>query len=136
MNRPDNPWIHQFVFATLVVTLVLLSGCETESPTLLEASILQDTSDTTGPYQVMAQVIGDPETTVVELRYHREGDTEVTVSMEHYDGLVWAANIPGQPTGSRILYFVAVADVDELENPQTLPEAAPTSQYAFRIVSP
>jgi hypothetical protein len=84
----------------------------------------------------MAQVIGDPETTVVELRYQVVGQQEAIVPMEPYDGLVWYADIPGQPTGSRILYFIAVAHVDDLEKPQVLPEAAPNSQYSFRIVAP
>jgi hypothetical protein len=136
MSRPHATESKRCLFVLLCWVILGVSGCETESPTLLDASILQDTTNANGPYRVMAQVIGDPETTVVELRYQKEGQAEVIEPMEPYDGLVWFADIPGQPAGSRILYFIAVAHVDDLENPQTLPEAAPNSRYAFRILSP
>ena len=126
------------VFRWILPGLIVfgLSACETREPALLNATVLLNTTNTVGPYQITAEVIGDPEHTVVELWYHPEGKEWTTIPFTHLDGWNWVAEIEGQPANTRVFYFVAAADIENLDDPEKLPEEAPTVKYSFRVIAP
>ncbi len=128
----------RIIFRWILPGLVFvgLSACEAREPALLNATQLLNTTNTVGPYQVMAEVVGDPEHTVVELWYHPEGKEWTTIPFTHLDGWNWIAEIEGQPANTRVFYFVAAADIENLDEPEKLPEEAPTVKYSFRVVAP
>jgi hypothetical protein len=99
----------------------------------IEHEELPDTEDTMGPYTVMATVIDqfvlDAQTPW--LHYQVDGGPWQDVLMAVQGGDDFAADIPGQPIGSTIDYYLEASDVQGLEI--RLPMNAPDSLFSFVV---
>jgi hypothetical protein len=118
-------------FAASTVALLAV-GC-TQAPPFIEATtVLTSTSDTTGPYVVHSVVVGvDGES--VELSYLADERARfIPVLMVAADDEErFRGEIPGQPSGTEISYYVAV--VRDGERIAADPETAGAQPYVFRI---
>jgi len=81
-------------------------------------TIIEDTTDTIGPYVVYASVIDDHGIDEVGLRY-LDGESPqleffVRVPMVEVVTGVWRGEIPGYAVGTQVNYFVAARDTDGL----------------------
>lgn len=93
--------------------LIGCAGCVDPEPVIEAVSVLGDTADEVGPYQIDAIVTG-AEDVRVELAYAFD-DTRVVFSrrMTRFEDDHYVATISGQPAGTRIFYFVRVMDGDD-----------------------
>jgi hypothetical protein len=82
----------------------------TPDPKVAFVTRLDATPGDTAPYEVAAEALGD--TTIVDVRLdYRVQDGEPTsVPMQPDGPNAWRAEIPAQPTGVQLAYFVEVAD--------------------------
>ena len=100
--------------ACVLPTLLLATACA--APFIESTTLLGETSDTTGPYQVSSVVIGVHGGDKVELFYNASGTDPgryIPVSMEGVDddgrsAEFFVGDIPGHQLGTTIRYFVAV----------------------------
>ena len=100
--------------ACVLPTLLLLVACA--DPFIESTTLLGDTSDTLGPYQIQSVVLGVNETDKIEVFYNaidNNPDRYLPIPMTGVDGDGQAAElyegtIPGQDAGTTIRYFVAV----------------------------
>lgn len=107
---------YSFALMLLLVGLVACADPYIESTTVLESS-----SDTTGPYRVSSVVIGTYESDTVDLVYNpTDNDPRryIPLRMEALDedgraGELFVADIPGQPAGTTIRYYIRVIRDDE-----------------------
>lgn len=129
-KRRDFP-----VFGGAVCLLALLiSACTGtgRGPVFEDTTLLLNTFDTQGPYQVDTIVYADAGIDAVSLYYRIDGGDDVRVDMElvrpdRYSGL-----IPGQAIGTVIDYAVRATDIDG--NRSSDPPQAPDSYFSFRIL--
>jgi len=109
-----------------------LAACELSAPFIESTTRLESTSDTTGPYVVHSVIIGvDGEH--VDLDYLIDDERRfIPVPMTAVDGEEqFRGEIPGQPSGSVISYYVAV--VRDGVRVASDPEAAGAGPYVFTI---
>lgn len=98
------------------------------SPVIANTTHLKNTLDEVGPYIVESDIIDDVGVQTAMLTYQVVGQQAVTVAMtstgeDHYRG-----EIPGQPLGSTIVYFVAATDSDGNQTKD--------SNFTFSITEP
>tara|TARA_R110002096_G_scaffold143328_1_gene299131 strand:+ start:100172 stop:100570 length:399 start_codon:yes stop_codon:yes gene_type:complete len=106
-------------FTAFVLLCLPLSGCA--DPYFESTTDLGSSADTTGPYRVQTVVVGTHTSDTVELLYNptdSEPRRYIPLPMEALDedgraGELFVANIPGQPGGTSIRYFVRVLRDDE-----------------------
>ncbi|MCG3172926.1 MAG: hypothetical protein GMKNLPBB_01098 [Myxococcota bacterium] len=126
------------------MAVAVLSGCvDTESPVIVETTRLTDTSDTVGPYEVLASVRDDRGILEVNLWWGpasapQTGQAFTKTPMSQvaegkYRGLIpsSADGAAGFPPGSTIRYFVEAVDNDN-NRTRDPPEGA----FAFRVLPP
>jgi hypothetical protein len=100
--------------ACVLPTLLLLGACA--DPFIESTTLLADTPDTIGPYQVRSVVLGLNEGDKVEVFYNSvddEPDRYIPLPMEGLDddgreAELFVGAIPGHAAGSIIRYFVGV----------------------------
>ena len=92
-----------------------------------------DSEDPVGPYTVAAEVSSrlglDPASPT--LKWRADGGLWQTAAMSLAGGDVFAADVPGQPVGAVVDYYIAADDV--LGNQARLPADAPDAVFTFRI---
>jgi subtilisin family serine protease len=86
------------------------TGALATAPRVAFVTRLEDTADTAGPYRVRAEAIDDGGMAGVELHYTVDGGAVTAASMQTAGGFAYTAEIPGQPTGSTVAYFVQAMD--------------------------
>ncbi|HEV8322416.1 MAG TPA: hypothetical protein VG389_12440 [Myxococcota bacterium] len=114
------------------------AGCA-KPPAILEFTVIEDTTDTIGPYVVYASVIDDHGIDEVGLRY-LDGESPrleffVRVPMLEVIPGVYRGEIPGFPVGTIVNYFVAARDVDGLTARAPSSPVGDTYQR-FNVVAP
>ena len=98
----------------IVCFLCFIVSCgENTAPEILHVTQLANADSSDGPYSVLAMVVDDKEVTSVELRYTVGNQKEVWLDMTRVNGDVWRADIPGQPSGTYISYFVVATDSEQ-----------------------
>ena len=115
--------------------LVFMAACSNDARQLVirDTSILQDTSDTSGPYEVMTVVFDPRGVETVNLVYTTaELGEEIRVPMTEVRTDRYMAEIPGQVLGTRVQYWVEAENNDGQS--ATDPVGAPDSVFAFSIV--
>lgn len=117
----------------LGIALALGACSEVASPYIDSTSRLGNTPDTVGPYVVQSVVIGVVGSDRVELNYTVDDENRYVplLMAEANDGERFSAGIPGQPTGTEILYYVAV--VRDGERWTADPDGAGAVPYRFTI---
>ncbi len=100
-------------------------------PSLSELTILEDTQDVLGPYEVTVTAEDDRALEAVELRYRVDGGAiEYVVAMSDQGDGSWAGWLPGQDPGTTLSYYVSATDG---ENQAVLPREEALS---FRVYLP
>jgi len=112
-----------------------LAACSGAGPIIESTSRLQDSTDTIGPYTVSAVVLNAGRDDLVELFYNVDNQARFIplVMSEQANGELFTGEIPGRPVGSRITYYVAVTDTDDVRL-ATDPVGAGALPFSFRIV--
>ncbi|MCP4445510.1 MAG: hypothetical protein GY811_09235 [Myxococcales bacterium] len=103
----------------LMLLLVGLSGCA--DPYIESTTDLESSSDSTGPYRVRTVIVGSFSGDTVDLMYNptdSQPQRYIPLRMDSLDederaGELFAADIPGQPAGTTIRYYVRVLRDDE-----------------------
>jgi len=83
---------------------------DTQKPAVTDVTVLQSTQDETGPYAVYARVSDNDELFIVELAYTINSGPLTPVPMAYQGGGIFRGEIPGQPSGTSITYFVRARD--------------------------
>ncbi len=89
---------------------------DTLPPRIIDTEQLADTDDTAGPYVVRAAILDDMTSDRnffdkgVELNYSVGAGPVQQVPMKHSGGQIYRGEIPGQPAGGTIVYFVTATD--------------------------
>jgi hypothetical protein len=89
---------------------------DTHPPRVTDTEQLPDTDDTAGPYVVRALILDDMTSDRnffdggIVLNYTVNAGLAVQVLMRHSGGQVYRGEIPGQPPGSTVDYFVTAFD--------------------------
>ncbi len=96
---------------------------------------LHSTDDTINPYPVRVEIttLFGIDSATVYYRSIYPGSTPVwnPVELSNVSGSVWEGEIPPQPMGSVVQYYIRVKDV--IGNTMTLPDAGPSGPYGFRV---
>ena len=92
------------------------------------------TTDTTGPYEIMTTVQEYSGLAELELRYNAGGAGWVAVPFVNQGGNLYRAEIPGQPEGTQIHYYLYGKDI--VDNEATDPVDAPSTCYYFWVLAP
>jgi len=127
--------------ACAVLVSTALVGCEQASPIIDATTALDDTTSTTGPYEVQTVVTGATTQYRIELVYSIDSENpdeyfpqlmEASVGGGVHEGEAFAGQIPGQPAGTTIRYFVQVSrgDGDIVTDP---PEGV-VEPYTFEVL--
>jgi hypothetical protein len=114
-----------------------LTGCGQVATEILESSTILNTTDTKGPYEVKAVILGDRQPFVVTLVYSVDGwSSRQSVEMKKISDQVFHGAIPGQGTGQVIHYYISVVDSDGniRTEPKDIPENPTNQTYSFRIL--
>ncbi len=91
------------------------------------------TLDTEGPYHIEAYIADNVEMDFAFIFYNVNGGTFSTVSLSEIDDGIYAGDIPGQPVGSTVGYYIDAFDSEGNEG--FSPEGAPEDLYFFDVVS-
>jgi len=127
----------KILIPALLLSLQFHSCADTEAPTILDTTVLKDTTDTIGPYEVLTTVIDDREVKEVFLNYGTEvtpyaGPEFATIKMESIGNDQYRGEIPGGfAPGTTVLYFIEA--VDHEDNRSRDPA---TDYYRFKILEP
>jgi len=121
-------------FGCYVACLLMLMGCaEDNSPDILDVTILNNTSDIVGPYEITAVIIDDRKIEEVKLYYRTLDAYKFTaVPMEYVASDAYVGTIPGHNTGDTLVYYIRAVDDDG--NEAIAPRYAPQELYSFAIV--
>ncbi len=70
----------------------------------------KNTPDTSGPYQIIAEVTDDGSIATVKLVYSLNGGSSQSVTMQNVGTDTYSGSIPGQPLETNIAYYVEATD--------------------------
>lgn len=73
---------------------------------------LENTDNSSNPYQVEAEAIDEGTVSAVKLKYNVSGGALQEVEMTHTEGAKYGAAIPAQALNSNVAYFVEAVDND------------------------
>ncbi|MCF7801705.1 MAG: choice-of-anchor D domain-containing protein, partial [Candidatus Marinimicrobia bacterium] len=88
------------------------------------------TMDTAGPYVIEALITDNTELATTSLYYTTDGNTYTEVPMTDMGDDVYSGDIPGQPVGTTVGYYVMAEDTSG--NSAVMPEEG---TYAFSVLS-
>lgn len=98
-------------------------------------SPLADTEDAAGPYTIAATITSrvplNP--SGLALTWRVAGGAWNTVPLQAAGGDLYTTDVPGQPLGTTVEYFLEAADADGIS--LTEPLAAPETAHSFRVIS-
>ena len=107
---------------------------DTEGPVFVSTDVPASTFDTIGPYTVTSTIVDAMSGVAWATIYYSvdEGATWNDVPMAVTTGDDWAADIPGQSSGTRIRFYLAAEDGNA--NGSVDPAGAPGAWYEFGIM--
>jgi subtilisin family serine protease len=117
--------------------VMLRSTATDDIPPIISGTTVPNSSfDTAGPYtvttnvmDVLSQVAG------VSIFYSTNNGASFTeMAMTHGTGNAWSGAIPGQPSGTRIKFYVKATDTSAQHNETVDPAGAPAVTYEFSIL--
>ncbi len=86
------------------------------APNIVKTEIHPDTADTAGPYVVRASILDQMSSDRnffdkgISLNYTVNGGATLTIPMRHSGGQIYRGELPGQPNGSSVSYWVTATD--------------------------
>ncbi|MCB9509706.1 MAG: S8 family serine peptidase [Deferribacteres bacterium] len=83
-----------------------------DSPKVAFVTRLENTDNSSNPYQVEAEAIDEGTVSAVKLKYNVSGGALQEVEMTHTEGAKYGAAIPAQALNSNVAYFVEAVDND------------------------
>ncbi|MDD3642454.1 MAG: immune inhibitor A, partial [Candidatus Krumholzibacteria bacterium] len=107
---------------------------DTEGPLFVSTTVPGSTFDTVGPYTVMSEIV-DALSGVASATLHYSVDNGMTwndVAMSPAGGNDWSGDIPGQPSGTRVRFWLDAEDTGG--NGSVDPAGAPGAWYEFGIM--
>ncbi len=113
-EKKSSPW-KELIIPIILASLALLfvSGCGKLKTEIVHTAYLRNTEDNVGPYRVLALVVSDSQPLNVFVVYSTDNWKKAhKVKMEKISEDIYAGEIPGQPAGTTIKYFILVDDVD------------------------
>lgn len=120
---------------SLCLAAFALLGCGDAGPTILSVTELHNTTSELGPYGVWATIVDDHEVKRVELHWRvGAGGEEPAVVMTALGDDVWYGELPGQPVGSKIEWYVAVSD-GRADGIDTFPDDYAGHPLKFSVVA-
>ncbi len=107
---------------------------DTEGPLFVSTEVPASTFDTVGPYTVTSTIVDALSGVASAMMYYSvdEGMTWNDVVMAAAGGDDWAADIPGQASGTRVRFYLTAEDANA--NPSVDPAGAPAAWYEFGIM--
>lgn len=99
---------------------------------IFRTSMHEDTSDTTGPYTIYTGIVDSIGVKEVTLHYSVDGGSVYNpVPMSEDAILNYSGDIPGQPFGTTVMYYVEALDSADVS--LTDPADAPNTVYSFLV---
>ncbi|MBT8485837.1 MAG: VCBS repeat-containing protein [Phycisphaerales bacterium] len=100
------------------VNRIYINGgpADTVAPRIIDTETQADTTDATGPYAIRVAILDGMSSDRnffdggIELHYAIDGGKTQMVPMLHSGGQIYRGEIPGQPDGTSVEYFVVAAD--------------------------
>lgn len=110
-----------------------LFGCNDDGrPVVRDTTVLQDTENTDGPYEVVTVAYDSSGLSTVQLLWTTAGvEAAQTVDMSQFRTDRWLGGIPGQPLQTEVKYWIVATSNSGLTT--TDPPGAPENTYTFRI---
>src|SRR5687768_776974 len=97
------------VMRAALLVLTAAGACAPEAPRVLSVTALEDTRDTTGPYVVQGVVRGLVDGDTVEVHYAATDPPRfAALPVRRLGGGIVQGDIPGQPRGTTVRYYLAV----------------------------
>ncbi len=114
--------------------VAIMGVADTEGPVFLSTEVPASTFDTVGPYTVTSTIVDALSGVASATMYYSvdEGATWNDVPMAMTTGDDWAADIPGQSSGTRVRFYLAAEDGNT--NSSVDPASAPGTWYEFGIM--
>jgi len=103
-------------------------------PIFSTTTVLGNTPDTQGPYEVFTRVEELSGLADLSLLYNAAGEGWIAVPLDPQGGDLYRATIPGQPYGTLVSYYLR--GEDSLGHIATDPPTAPQEVYAFWVLAP
>ncbi len=117
---------------------VMLRSTDTDDypPTISGTTVPGSTFDTAGPYTITTNVTDVLSSVAAVALFYTvdNGLTFTAVPMTHGAGNLYSGAIPGQPSGTRIKFYVKAVDSSSEANESVDPALAPASLYSFGIM--
>ncbi|MDX9721532.1 MAG: hypothetical protein RBU37_12355 [Myxococcota bacterium] len=100
-------------FIRIVALSLVLAGCTSEAPVIVDFALLSDTRNTAGPYEFSAVVRDDGAVEEVLIYYRLRSDPSFAVlEMRQERDTLYRASLPGLPLDTAVSYFVEARDND------------------------
>jgi len=117
--------------------LVLATGCA--DPFIEATTILEDTSDIVGPYQVDVLAAGMRSSDSLEIRYTRPERPDGIATLVNVDddgdgpGDLYQGSIPGQSAGNAIGYYIVLIRNDEIVDRDPAGDLETGPRFVFSV---
>jgi subtilisin family serine protease len=117
---------------------VMVRSTDTDDypPSITATTVPGSTFDTAGPYTITTKVMDILSTVAsVSLFYTTDNGLSFTeVAMTPGSGDLYSGDIPGQPSGTKIKFYIKAVDSSSSANETVDPAGAPASLYSFGIM--
>ncbi len=102
-------------------------------PTILsEERVLGFSSE--GDHPITATVTDESGILSVSVYYSTDGIDFLDITMDNTSGDIWVGNIPAQPVGTTVFYYIQAIDNSPYQNEAMLPESGPSDPFTMEIV--
>ncbi|MEE8418156.1 MAG: FlgD immunoglobulin-like domain containing protein [candidate division Zixibacteria bacterium] len=102
-------------------------------PTILsEERVLGFSSE--GDHPITATVTDESGILSASVYYSTDGIDFLEITMDNTSGDIWVGNIPAQPVGTTVFYYIQAIDNSPYQNEAMLPESGPSDPFTMEIV--
>jgi hypothetical protein len=104
------------------------------APAITGTTVIENTADTEGPYAITTTITDYSRLTERSLVYSVGSGNWIVQPLEGQGSNLWAGEIPGQPAGKSVRYYIRASDT--AGNVRTDPAGAPDETYLFWVLEP
>lgn len=87
-----------------------------------------------GDHPITATITDDAGIFSASVYHSTDGVDFSSVAMDNTSGDIWVGNIPAQPTGTTIYYYIQAIDNSPYQNEAMLPDSGPSDPFVMEIV--